>query len=209
MNPQTPDDNSAKQENESLDASQIAEMEAALSSLPLAQPTPLLDHRVACALRQPDAAPTAPSADALPLHAVPPARSHRLTWVAVAAVVALLAALCVGLYLEGPATPASHPIAEQAPETPGDPSHPHADTPGESTSPQIARAGYTFQPDPMKLHWTRDLDQGLLTSDAGQPVRAIRRQDVEQEVWVDVERGVTVQITRPRERIVVVKQPTF
>ncbi|XAM01149.1 hypothetical protein OT109_07130 [Phycisphaeraceae bacterium D3-23] len=209
MNPQAHDPHPIGPEPETLSAAQQAEMERELSALTIAEPTPLLDHRVAAALRDGAPAPTTEPADVLPMHAPAPVQSHGLTWLAVAAVVALLAALGLGLYIQGTATPTPNEIVDQAPDTPAHPHDGGVAEIDETPAPHITQAGYAFEPDPVKLRWTRDLDQGLLTSDAGQPVRAIRRQDVEQEVWIDRERGVTVQITRPTERLVVIKQPTF
>ncbi|MEM9416587.1 MAG: hypothetical protein AAGA29_14095 [Planctomycetota bacterium] len=210
MNPQAHDPHPAGNEPDALSPAQTAELEAALSSLTLAEPTPLLDARVATALRQGADSPAAEPADVLPMHAPPAAKSHGLTWLAVAAVIALLAALGVGIYLQGNATPDPGEIAEQTPGPSTTPPDEGLATTDETPLPHITQAGYNFQPEPVKLHWTRDLDEGVLASQTGgQPVRAIRRQDVEQEVWVDSERGVTVQVTRPRERLVLVKQPTF
>lgn len=195
-------------EHDTLDDAEVAAMEDALSALKLSEPSAALDQRVAQALH---AAPAAQHADPAVYDEAPlpfTGKSHWLTGLAVAAVLALLAALGLTLYLQGDA--ATNRPGEVAEETPNNPLPEglaeHQDTPG----PSIVPAGYNFQPEPVKLHWTRDIDEGLLASETGgQPIRAIRRQDVEQEVWVDPERGVTVQITRPTERLVVVKQPTF
>lgn len=200
-------------EHDTLTDAEAVAMEEALASLTLAEPSAAMDRRVAEAL-QANAAAVPAQDDPLPDAPAPlpfRGKSHWLNGLAVAAVLALLAALGLTLYLQGGA-PAQNP-GEVVEDTPDTPNHPGPDALAENANtPEsgIVPAGYSFQPQPVTLHWTRDLDAGTLASKTGgQPVRAIRRQDVEQEVWVDPERGVTVQITRPTERLVVVKQPTF
>lgn len=218
MHPQSPDP-TPPEAGPTLDAAAAAEMERALSALPLHKPSTALDARVAVALADASTAPTdEPAAatvatpDAIPFPGTTSRRSRWLTGLAAAAVVALLAALGLTIYLQpdGASSPDGPGVVEVEP----DPVIPQIgpgslDQQDATQSPEVVRAGYNFQEEPVQLNWTRDLDAGTLTAENTQPVRAVRRQDVEQRVWVDPERGVTVQVTRPRERLMVVKQPTF
>ena len=196
---------------DALTEAQIAEMERAIASLPLAQPTAMLDARVASALQASATTSPTETENTAPYSITQARRSRMLTGLAVAAVLALFAALGVTLYLQsGEQTTHPNPIAKQTPDDrDGLFDREELAAQDDPPSPTIAPVGYTFQQGPVKINWSRDIDQGLLTSTQGQPVRAIRRQNVEQEVWIDTERNVTVQITRPREHLVVVKQPTF
>ncbi len=213
MNPHRPDptDPEADVSAAPLTDAESAEVEAALRALALAEPPASLDARVAEALR---AAPALALTDAPPADdeaptlsfADHPRRSGWMTWLTVAAVLALLAALGLSVLLPRHTTPDGPSLVDQRPGPTETPDR-LADTP--DAGPSVTHVGHRFTEQPVELRWSRDLDQGLLTSAEGQPVRAIRRQDVEQRVWVDTQRGITVQITRPTERLVVVKQPTF
>lgn len=200
-----------------LTDAESAEVEAALRALALAEPSASLDARVAEALRSApadatpalaltDTTPTRTDADAPLALAEHNRRSGWMTWLTVAAVLALLAALGLSVFLPRNATQVGPDLVDNRP---GPTDSPDTRTETADPNPALTNASHRFSEQPVELRWSRDLDQGLLTSATGQPVRAIRRQDVEQRVWVDTERGITVQITRPTERLVVVKQPTF
>lgn len=211
MNRPRPDD--FEDHCEPLSDAETAELEAALGVLALAEPPATLDARVAEALRAAPVAtaaemptPTTAEAGPMPIEAYR-RRSGWLSVLTAAAVLALLAALGLSLYLNRGPAPTGPDLVDQRPG-PADESVAAGD-PDTAPTPAVTNAGYHFTEQPVQLHWSRDLDAGLLTAENAQPVRAIRRQDVEQRVWVDTERGVTVQYTRPRERLVVVKQPTF
>jgi len=218
MHPQSPEPTPPEAEA-LLDAEATAEMERALSALPLHEPSTALDARVAVALADAStastdeaAAMTAATPAAIPFPGAMPRRSRWLTGLAAAAVVALLAALGLTIYLQpgGASSPGGPGVAENGTQPVIPQVGPDAsDDMNTTNAPEVVRAGYNFQEEPVQLYWTRDLDAGTLTAENTQPVRAVRRQDVEQRVWVDPERGVTVQVTRPRERLMVVKQPTF
>lgn len=218
MHPQQPEP-TPPEADALLDAEATAEMERVLSALPLHEPSTALDARVAVALADAStastdepAAMTAATPTAIPFPGAMPRRSRWLAGLTAAAVVALLTALGLTIYLQPGDTPS--PDGPGVVEVEPDPVIPQIgpgpfhgqDTP---PAPELVRAGYNFQEQPVQLNWTRDLDAGTLTAADTQPVRAVRRQDVEQRVWVDPERGVTLQVTRPRERLVLVRQPTF
>ena len=215
MHPQSPEP-TPPESGPALDAAAAAEMERALLSLPLHEPSTALDARVAAALADASTAPAdepAAATDAIPFPGPAARRSRWLTGLAAAAVVALLTAVGLTAYFQ-PGQTAPSPDGPGVVEVEPDPVIPQVgpggtDAQDTTQPPGIVRAGYNFQEEPVQLHWTRDLDAGTLTAADTQPVRAVRRQDVEQRVWVDAERGVTVQVTRPRERLMVVKQPTF
>ena len=100
MHPQSPDP-TPREDDPVLDAAAVAEMERALSALPLHEPSAALDARVAAALADASTASTAePAPAAIPFPNTAAHRSRWLTGLAAAAVVALLAALGLTIYLQ-------------------------------------------------------------------------------------------------------------
>jgi len=166
----------------------LDEFEQALSQLPLREPSPMLDHRIGAALKQ---------AANHPDHA-PPTRRWWVGPLAIAAMVALITAIGLPVYLSNTPATSSPRTVQTTPAPPLE--NPKTDSGG---------TGYHFEPQPVNLRWSRDIEMGTMKTASGQPVKTIRRQSVDQEVWVDPERGTTMQTTRPSEKLYVVSQSVF
>lgn len=174
------------------DEEQSAALEAELQTLSLRQPSDMLDARITASL--------SPATASLNPPVVAPRHWHLA--LTVAAAVALLALAGVSYYIQSTGT-STPPIVDNPPRDNrvADPKNPQ--------QPVVVQATHHFDPKPIYLHWSREMDAGTLESEDSGPAHAIRRQDVLHRVWVDAERGVMIQLIEPRERLMVSKQNVF
>ena len=65
--------------------------------------------------------------------------------------------------------------------------------------------------DPQRIDWSTNqlLPSGWFVVDDGPPIQALRRQSVNRTLWIDPTRQITVEMQRPREQMVLIRQTPY
>lgn len=181
---------------DALSPTEQRELEAILGGLTLRDPSAELDVKIAETLSAPAAA-VATIQDTAPL--------ARIGWpkaVAIAAAIGVAAAVGIALLPTGPNGPVTAPADRASLESPGD-------SPSPATLTAVVPAAYRFDPEPINLTWSRDLDRGTLKTESGKQYRTYLREAVDQRVYTDPVNQATMQVNTPRTEWIVEYQPTF
>lgn len=166
-------------------------IEPMLADLPVREPSRVLDERVMATLDKArrDAAPPRPNRWLL-------ARAG-----AIAAVLLIGAAITIALLISNQAPDDIDKFASDGANPP---------MPRDTTAPERADdAGFRFDPEPIDLRWSRDLGEQRRTAPNGRPYRAVVREVVDQRTWYDPDTGATMQVSTPRQELVIRHQPAF
>lgn len=167
-------------------------LEAMLNNLPKREPSQMLDERVAATLKRTVDEP----------QAIPSARVRFLRSAVVAAMVLFTATLAV-VFLPRLVGQSG---TEVAPGDTGSNDH-AARLPEHPLGPSIAPVAY--HPEPIELTWARDVSRQTRYTPTGRPYQALVRELVEQQTWYEPDTGKTMQISVPREELIVTRQMTF
>jgi len=68
---------------------------------------------------------------------------------------------------------------------------------------------FAFEPKRIDLTMRRLVRRGPFLADQGPPVDAIHQQRIDRTVWIDPVRNITVEMTKPSERVIFVRQQPY
>lgn len=188
------------------------QLEALLKQLPLRQPSMMLDQRIEQTLRQSHAtqlvASGAVASDGDDGQA-PPMRPHlfaRHPWIslALAACLGVVAGLPLGLMFDDGDGLLSGNGLINGGLTQRDPVVP----PGPGEVPQTTPLP-TFDDHRVEMVWEQFAPFGTYEFVEGPPIQALRRQALERTIWYDPNQNATLEMTAPREEIVLVRQTPY
>lgn len=170
------------------------ELEDLLADLPIREPSQMLDERINAFLCN-------PSSD------TPPPRSARrrvLRFASVAALLLVAGTVAVVLVVLNQAHPDIGEVGSNTDDNPPAIVEQNADP-----EPDIVEAAYRFEPEPLRLEWSREISEETRTAPNGKPYTAVLREAIDQRTWYDPQTGTTMQVSTPRKEWVIRHQNPF